>query len=201
MQVVNITTKQFSGDMLVMNNEHCGKTGKGGVSLYDVTNPKRPRLISERQLDVLFPQIQQTALGLVQIKIARHGRQEDRRPLDHVAVVLGRRLRLSVGTDPDAASIPGYLGSLQSGEEKIVLLQRGPAGDPSAPRRTRCACRAGAPRSRRESRGATPTVAADSHAVYAAPRSTTGAGRRALLRFAGLWSRRCQRRRPVHPAG
>src|SRR3990172_12534315 len=42
MQVVNITTKFFSGDMLVMNNEHCGKNGKGGVSLWNVTNPLKP---------------------------------------------------------------------------------------------------------------------------------------------------------------
>lgn len=47
MQVVTITTKHFSGDMLVMNNEHCGKNGKGGVSLYDVTNPAKPKKLSE----------------------------------------------------------------------------------------------------------------------------------------------------------
>ena len=47
MQVVNITTPRFSGDVLVMNNEHCGKNGKGGVSLWDVTNPLNPRKLSE----------------------------------------------------------------------------------------------------------------------------------------------------------
>jgi hypothetical protein len=47
MQVVNITTKQFSGDVLVMNNEHCGKNGKGGVTLWDVTNPRTPSKLSE----------------------------------------------------------------------------------------------------------------------------------------------------------
>ena len=47
MQVVNITTKFFKGDMLVMNNEQCGKNGKGGVSLYDVTNPAKPKKVSE----------------------------------------------------------------------------------------------------------------------------------------------------------
>lgn len=47
MQVVNITTKHFNGDMLVMNNEQCGKNGKGGVSLWDVTNPLNPRKLSE----------------------------------------------------------------------------------------------------------------------------------------------------------
>src|SRR3990172_4714372 len=47
MQVVNITTKFFSGDMLVMNNEHCGKNGNGGVSLWNVTNPLKPFKLSE----------------------------------------------------------------------------------------------------------------------------------------------------------
>jgi hypothetical protein len=126
MQVVNITTTFFNGDMLVMNNEHCGKNGKGGVSLYDVTdplkpkklsehfgdranlsrgdtndihsafawdtgdkayvvmvdnfentdvdilditNPKRPRLIRELQVDALVPSIVQTTLGLTQVNL------------------------------------------------------------------------------------------------------------------------------------
>ena len=125
MQAVNITTKFFNGDMLVMNNEHCGKNGKGGVSLYDVTNPSkpvklsehfgdrgaaisdsndihsafawdagarayvvivdnfetsdvdilditnpsRPRVIKEMDLDVMFPSILQTQLGLVQVNL------------------------------------------------------------------------------------------------------------------------------------
>jgi hypothetical protein len=47
MQVVNITTKTFSGDVLVMNNEQCGKNGKGGVTLWDVTNPRKPVKLSE----------------------------------------------------------------------------------------------------------------------------------------------------------
>ncbi len=47
MQVVEITTSRFSGDILVMNNEQCGKNGKGGVSLWDVTDPANPRKLSE----------------------------------------------------------------------------------------------------------------------------------------------------------
>jgi hypothetical protein len=47
MQVVHITTQHFSGDMLVMNNEQCGKNGKGGVSLWDVTDPTKPFKLSE----------------------------------------------------------------------------------------------------------------------------------------------------------
>jgi hypothetical protein len=34
---------------------------------------------------------------------------------------------------PRPEDVPGYLGSLLTGEEKIIVLQRGPTGDPSAP--------------------------------------------------------------------
>jgi hypothetical protein len=47
MQVVEITTSQFSGDVLVMNNEACGKNAKGGVSLWDVSDPSNPKKLSE----------------------------------------------------------------------------------------------------------------------------------------------------------
>ena len=52
MQVVKLTTPHYSGDVLVMNNEeYCsvtGKTeGKGGVSLWDVSNPVKPVKLSE----------------------------------------------------------------------------------------------------------------------------------------------------------
>jgi hypothetical protein len=47
MQVVDITTSQYSGRILVMNNEHCGPQGKGGVSLYDVSDPRKPVKLSE----------------------------------------------------------------------------------------------------------------------------------------------------------
>jgi hypothetical protein len=47
MQVVHITTQFFNGDLLVMNNEQCGKNGKGGVSLFDVTDPLQPFKVSE----------------------------------------------------------------------------------------------------------------------------------------------------------
>lgn len=47
MQVVEITTRYFSGDILFMNNEACGKNAKGGVSLWDVSDPLRPARLSE----------------------------------------------------------------------------------------------------------------------------------------------------------
>ncbi|MBW3664792.1 MAG: hypothetical protein KY469_16965, partial [Actinobacteria bacterium] len=46
MQVVEITTQSFSGDMLVMNSEQCGPQGKGGVVLWDVTDPTNPMQLS-----------------------------------------------------------------------------------------------------------------------------------------------------------
>jgi hypothetical protein len=42
MQVADVTTKFFSGQMLVMNSEQCGKNGKGGVVLWDVSDPRKP---------------------------------------------------------------------------------------------------------------------------------------------------------------
>jgi hypothetical protein len=47
MQVIELSTKWFTGDVLLMNNEFCGKNGKGGVSLWDVTNPLKPKKLSE----------------------------------------------------------------------------------------------------------------------------------------------------------
>ena len=47
LQVVELTTASFSGDVLVVNNEQCGKNGKGGVSLFDVTDPLNPKRLSE----------------------------------------------------------------------------------------------------------------------------------------------------------
>lgn len=47
MQVVPVTTTWFDGWLLVMNNEQCGKNGKGGVSLWDVTDPRKPYKLSE----------------------------------------------------------------------------------------------------------------------------------------------------------
>ncbi|MDC5698261.1 hypothetical protein OO014_13435 [Intrasporangium calvum] len=47
MQVVSVDTAKFSGDVLVMNHEVCGKNGKGGVSLWDVTDPLEPKKLSE----------------------------------------------------------------------------------------------------------------------------------------------------------
>jgi hypothetical protein len=47
MQVATITTPRFSGDILAMNNEVCGPQGKGGITLWDVTDPLNPKRLSE----------------------------------------------------------------------------------------------------------------------------------------------------------
>ena len=52
MQVIEITTAKFSGDVLVINHEQCGKNGKGGVSLWDVTDPLKPKKLSENFGDI-----------------------------------------------------------------------------------------------------------------------------------------------------
>ena len=44
---VNISTKFFEGTILAFNNELCGAQGKGGVSLWDVSNPLKPKKLSE----------------------------------------------------------------------------------------------------------------------------------------------------------
>ena len=47
MQVVHIETAKFTGDLLVMNAEACGKNYKGGFMLYDVTDPLKPVKLAE----------------------------------------------------------------------------------------------------------------------------------------------------------
>jgi hypothetical protein len=42
LQVIHIDTPEFTGDVLAVNEEGCGKNQKGGFSLWDVTNPLKP---------------------------------------------------------------------------------------------------------------------------------------------------------------
>jgi hypothetical protein len=46
MQVVHITTPSFTGDILAVNEEACGKNFKAGFSLWDVTNPLKPKKLA-----------------------------------------------------------------------------------------------------------------------------------------------------------
>lgn len=47
MQALTLTTGAFSGDVLVMNHEGCGKNFKAGFSLWDITNPLKAVKLSE----------------------------------------------------------------------------------------------------------------------------------------------------------
>ncbi|MBW3619056.1 MAG: hypothetical protein KY461_02320 [Actinobacteria bacterium] len=54
MQVLEVDTRSFTGDMLVMNSEQCGKNGKGGVVLWDVTDPAQPKQLAAHAGDPGF---------------------------------------------------------------------------------------------------------------------------------------------------
>jgi hypothetical protein len=45
-QVVDLRTPTFRGQVLVFNNEICALGGEGGVSLWDVTDPENPEVLS-----------------------------------------------------------------------------------------------------------------------------------------------------------
>ena len=56
-QVVSIDTPQFTGDILVTNNEICDEaTGYGGMNLHDVTDPLNPTPLAIGFGDTLDPQ-------------------------------------------------------------------------------------------------------------------------------------------------
>ncbi len=50
--ILNMQTEDFTGRVLVFNNEICNyETGRGGVSLWDVSNPLRPRALARNAGD------------------------------------------------------------------------------------------------------------------------------------------------------
>jgi hypothetical protein len=47
-QALSLSTAQFSGDILVTNNEKCKQpAGFGGMNIYDVTNPAAPQVLAQ----------------------------------------------------------------------------------------------------------------------------------------------------------
>ncbi len=46
-QAVHIDTPKFNGDILVQNNEGCGRNYKAGISIWNITNPLKPMKLSE----------------------------------------------------------------------------------------------------------------------------------------------------------
>lgn len=65
MQVTHIETAMFTGDILVMNAEACGKNYKGGFMLYDVSNPLKPMKLKEGFGDRGFADAHQTHSAFV----------------------------------------------------------------------------------------------------------------------------------------
>lgn len=52
LQIIDISTPKFTGEVLLMNHEGCGKNFKAGVSLWDVTDPSKPKKLSEHFGDI-----------------------------------------------------------------------------------------------------------------------------------------------------
>jgi len=48
---IHIENKNFKGDVLLVNNEACNENGREGISLWDVTNPRRPWLLAKHAGD------------------------------------------------------------------------------------------------------------------------------------------------------
>ena len=46
-QVLSIDTAEFTGDVLAVNEESCGKNFKAGFSLWDVTDPTKPKKLAK----------------------------------------------------------------------------------------------------------------------------------------------------------
>ena len=71
MQVIHLETAKFTGDVLLMNHEGCGKNYKGGLSLWDVTNPTKPKKLHEHFGDITIggardvPDVNQTHSGFM----------------------------------------------------------------------------------------------------------------------------------------
>lgn len=55
LQALRLNTQSFRGDLLVHNNEICGNGGRGGMSLWDVTRPRRPVPLALNRGDVRAP--------------------------------------------------------------------------------------------------------------------------------------------------
>lgn len=50
----NVQTEFFTGDLLILSNETCGPEGVGGLTIWDVTNPRRATRLSEGFGDFTF---------------------------------------------------------------------------------------------------------------------------------------------------
>jgi hypothetical protein len=62
-QVLDVKTASFTGQVLLFNNEICGATGRGGVSLWDVTNPASPVVLTAHAGDATVDEDPNPALN------------------------------------------------------------------------------------------------------------------------------------------
>lgn len=51
-QALPVSTTAFNGDMLAVNHETCGKNGRGGFSLWDITDPLKAKKLTELSGDI-----------------------------------------------------------------------------------------------------------------------------------------------------
>ena len=59
-QALRIETSKYRGDILVLNNEGCGKNYKAGLTIWDVGNPLRPTKLSENVGDFTTSDVRNT---------------------------------------------------------------------------------------------------------------------------------------------
>jgi LVIVD repeat len=63
-QAIHVETGKFDGDLLVTNNESCDRQRRlGGLNLYDVSNPRRPKTLVEGFGDRTMPGEPTTAIA------------------------------------------------------------------------------------------------------------------------------------------
>jgi hypothetical protein len=60
MQVLHIETAEFTGDVLAVNEESCGKNFKAGFSLWDVTDPTNPTKLAKNFGDITMDGVANT---------------------------------------------------------------------------------------------------------------------------------------------
>ncbi len=135
MQVAHIETKKFSGEILVMNAEACGKNYKGGFMLYDVTDPLKPKKLKEGFGDRTGSDAHQTHSAFVwQPEVGGPAYlvtqdEEDRFDVDIYDITNPRRPRLLTELDLndfDVAQLDLNLGDSNLHDMTVKCMDSGP---------------------------------------------------------------------------
>lgn len=137
-QVVRVDTARFRGDLLVHNNEVCAPDGRGGVSIWDVTDPKEAKLLVANAGDTTGPNRQAArphrthsafawAAGSRAYMVSVD--EEDDRPVDIFDITDPRRPRLVAETGlsdwPQANRAPLPPGGNASFHDVVVADVQG----------------------------------------------------------------------------